>query len=244
MSPTPWIDIPGEVLDILKLWRPTPLVRAERLETGARHAGPHLLQGRVGVAGRLAQAQHRGAPGLLQQAGGHHPARHRDRCRPVGLVAGVRLRPVRPRVQGVHGAGQLRAEALPQGDDGASGAPTCVPVPVDDPTSPGSLGAAISDAVRDAVSRDDTHYALGSVLNHVLPAPDDHRPRGQGAARAGRRGPPRRGDRLLRWWLEPRRHRVPVRATTPTCAWWRSSRPRARPSPRARSSTTSATSPA
>src|SRR5262249_54491548 len=32
MSPAPWIDIPGEVLDILRLWRPTPLVRAERLE--------------------------------------------------------------------------------------------------------------------------------------------------------------------------------------------------------------------
>jgi tryptophan synthase beta chain len=40
--------------------------------------------------------------------------------------------------------------------------------PVDDPGHPGSLGLAISDAVRDAVSRDDTHYALGSVLNHVL----------------------------------------------------------------------------
>ena len=40
--------------------------------------------------------------------------------------------------------------------------------PVDDPDHPGSLGLAISDAVRDAVSRDDTHYALGSVLNHVL----------------------------------------------------------------------------
>ena len=43
-----------------------------------------------------------------------------------------------------------------------------VPSPVDDPDSPGSLGSAISDAVRDAVSRDDTHYSLGSVLNHVL----------------------------------------------------------------------------
>jgi len=30
--PAPWIDIPGEVLDILELWRPTPLVRATRLE--------------------------------------------------------------------------------------------------------------------------------------------------------------------------------------------------------------------
>jgi tryptophan synthase beta chain len=43
-----------------------------------------------------------------------------------------------------------------------------VPSPVDDPESPGSLGLAISDAVRDAASRDDTHYSLGSVLNHVL----------------------------------------------------------------------------
>ncbi|HKR48678.1 MAG TPA: TrpB-like pyridoxal phosphate-dependent enzyme, partial [Pseudonocardiaceae bacterium] len=43
-----------------------------------------------------------------------------------------------------------------------------VPSPVDDPSHPGSLGTAISDAVRDAVHRVDTHYALGSVLNHVL----------------------------------------------------------------------------
>ena len=40
--------------------------------------------------------------------------------------------------------------------------------PVDEPGSPGSLGLAISDAVRDAATRDDTHYSLGSVLNHVL----------------------------------------------------------------------------
>ena len=43
-----------------------------------------------------------------------------------------------------------------------------VPSPVDEPDHPGSLGAAISDAVRDAATRDDSHYSLGSVLNHVL----------------------------------------------------------------------------
>jgi tryptophan synthase beta chain len=43
-----------------------------------------------------------------------------------------------------------------------------IPSPVDQPDHPGSLGLAISDAVRDAGSRDDSHYALGSVLNHVL----------------------------------------------------------------------------
>lgn len=43
-----------------------------------------------------------------------------------------------------------------------------VPSPVDEPDAPGSLGSAISDAVRDAGGREDSHYALGSVLNHVL----------------------------------------------------------------------------
>ncbi|HXW31636.1 MAG TPA: pyridoxal-phosphate dependent enzyme, partial [Acidimicrobiales bacterium] len=42
------------------------------------------------------------------------------------------------------------------------------PSPVDDSDSPGSLGSAISDAVRDAAGRADSHYSLGSVLNHVL----------------------------------------------------------------------------
>src|SRR5256714_8853535 len=37
-----------------------------------------------------------------------------------------------------------------------------------DPNSPGSLGIAISEAVEDAATRDDTKYSLGSVLNHVL----------------------------------------------------------------------------
>ena len=35
-----------------------------------------------------------------------------------------------------------------------------------DPDSPGSLGIAISEAVEDAALREDTHYSLGSVLNH------------------------------------------------------------------------------
>ncbi len=38
----------------------------------------------------------------------------------------------------------------------------------EDPDSPGSLGIAISEAIEEAVSRDDTNYSLGSVLNHVL----------------------------------------------------------------------------
>ena len=79
----------------------------------ARYAGPHLLQVRGRLAGRLAQAEHGHRAGLLQPRGGRPAARHRDRCRPVGERACLRRRAVRPGDQGLHGQGQLRAEALP-----------------------------------------------------------------------------------------------------------------------------------
>ena len=90
MSPQRVIPIPEEVLEILAMWRPTPLVARAPPRAGARHAGAHLLQARGGLAGRQPQAQHRGAAGVLQQGARHHPARHRDRRRPVGQRAGVR----------------------------------------------------------------------------------------------------------------------------------------------------------
>jgi hypothetical protein len=58
------------------------------------------------------------SPGLLQQDGRHQAPLHRDRRRPVGLVAGHGLRLLRPGVQGLHGARQLRPEALPPRHDG------------------------------------------------------------------------------------------------------------------------------
>ncbi len=59
MSMQKEIDIPGEVIDIYRLWRPTPLYRARRLEKAARHAGTHLLQVRGRQPRRQPQAQHR-----------------------------------------------------------------------------------------------------------------------------------------------------------------------------------------
>ena len=52
VSPEPEIEIPDEVREAYKLWRPTPLFRARRLERGARHPGAHLLQVRGRLAGR------------------------------------------------------------------------------------------------------------------------------------------------------------------------------------------------
>ena len=59
VSAEPWIDIPGEVLDILRLWRPTPLVRAERLERAlGTPARIYFKDESVSPAG-LAQDEHR-----------------------------------------------------------------------------------------------------------------------------------------------------------------------------------------
>jgi tryptophan synthase beta chain len=166
MSPTPWIDIPGEVLDILELWRPTPLVRAERLErelgTPARiyfkdesvsPAGSHKPNTAVPQAFYNAQegigrvATETGA-GQWGSSMAFAAAQFGLECMVYMVRASFEQKPYRKVMMQLWGA-------------------DVVPSPVDDPTSPGSLGAAITDAVRDAVGREDTHYALGSVLNHV-----------------------------------------------------------------------------
>lgn len=167
MSPEPWIDIPGEVLDILRLWRPTPLVRAERLEaalgTPARiyykdesvsPAGSHKPNTAVPQAFYNKQE---GINRLTTETGAGQwgtalsfaTAQYDMECKIYMVRASYNQKPYRKIMMELWG-----------GD--------VTPSPVDDPEAPGSLGAAISDAVRDAVGRDDSHYALGSVLNHVL----------------------------------------------------------------------------
>jgi len=161
------IDIPGEVIDILRLWRPTPLVRAERLEralgTPARiyfkdesqsPAGSHKTNTSVPQAFYNRQS---GASRLTTETGaGQWGTALSFACAQFDLECKVYM--VRTSFEGKPYRRVLMETW------GAE----CVPSPVDDPSSPGSLGMAISDAVRDAVGREDTHYALGSVLNHVL----------------------------------------------------------------------------
>jgi tryptophan synthase beta chain len=236
------IDIPGEVLDVLRLWRPTPLVRAHRLEQA------------LGTPARIYYKDESGSP-----AGSHKPNTAVPQAY-YNAKEGI------TRLTTETGAGQWgTALAFATQQFGLEckvymvrtsfeskpyrrvmmetwGA-SVVPSPVDDPSSPGSLGLAISDAVRDAVGREDTHYALGSVLNHVLlhqtvigleareqlemageTLPDVViAPCGGGSNLGG----------LALPFLED-----------PGCAWWRWSRRAAPPSPRAASSTTSATRPA
>jgi tryptophan synthase beta chain len=167
VSTEPWIDIPGPVLDILRMWRPTPLVRADRLEralgTPARiyykdesvsPAGSHKPNTAVPQA---FYNQSEGVERLATETGAGQwgtalsfaCAQFDLECKVYMVRASYQQKPYRKILMETWGA-------------------DVVPSPVDQPDHPGSLGLAISDAVRDAATRDDTHYSLGSVLNHVL----------------------------------------------------------------------------
>ena len=167
VSADPWVDIPGEVIDVLRLWRPTPLVRATRLEqalgTPARiyykdesvsPAGSHKPNTAVPQAfynkaeGTTRLATETGA-GQWGSALSFASALFGLECKVYMVRASYDQKPYRRMMIETWG-GEV------------------VPSPVADPDHPGSLGSAISDAVADAASREDTHYALGSVLNHVL----------------------------------------------------------------------------
>ena len=167
VSAEPWSDVPGEVLDILKLWRPTPLVRAERLEralgTPARiyykdesvsPAGSHkpntaVPQAFYNQAEGVARIATETGAGQWGSALAFACAQFDIECKVYMVRASFEQKPYRKLLMETWGA-------------------EVVPSPVDDLGHPGSLGLAISDAVRDAATRDDTHYSLGSVLNHVL----------------------------------------------------------------------------
>ena len=64
-----YVDIPEEVLDVYRLWRPSPLYRAHRLERALGTPAQIYYKYEGVVAGRLAQAEHRGAAGVLQRRG-------------------------------------------------------------------------------------------------------------------------------------------------------------------------------
>ena len=174
-----FIAIPEEVRDGLSAVAADAALPRPPAGEGARDAGAHLLQVRGRLPDRLAQAEHRGPAGLLQQAGGRHAAHDRDRRGPVGLGARVRGRALRPRGRGLHGQGLVRPEAVPARADGdvrrarASRARPRrrTPAARSSPSTPTRPAASASRSPRRSRwrrTREDTKYALGSVLNHVL----------------------------------------------------------------------------
>ncbi len=167
VSTDQWIDIPGEILDILRIWRPTPLVRAERLEAAlGTPARIYYKDESISPAGShkpntaVAQAFYNKAEGVqrltTETGAGQWGSALAYACAQFGIDCKVYM------VRASYDQKPYRKILM------ETWGSEVVPSPVDQPDHPGSLGIAISDAVRDAAGRDDTHYSLGSVLNHVL----------------------------------------------------------------------------
>jgi len=170
--------IPEEVLGILSLWRPTPLYRARRLEEalGTRSRIFYKYEG-VSPPGShkpntaVAQAYYNKQEGRTRLAtetgAGQWGSALSFACRLLGLECKVYMvrisydqKPSRRSMIQTWGA-----ELVPSPSEGTNCGRAVL---AEHPDSPGSLGIAISEAVEDAAGREDTAYALGSVLNHVL----------------------------------------------------------------------------
>jgi tryptophan synthase beta chain len=172
------IEIPDEVRDIYKSWRPTPLYRARRLEKfldtpakifykyeGGNASGSHKLNT------AMAQAYYNKKAGVkrisTETGAGQWGSALSIACNSFGLELKVYMvrvsydqKPYRRILMESFNAKCIPSPS-PDTNIGRS-------ILAKDPTCSGSLGIAISEACEDAFSRDDTRYALGSVLNHVL----------------------------------------------------------------------------
>ena len=175
VSPEPFIPIPEPVLAAYRLWRPTPLYRARRLEQelktpahiyykyeGVSPAGSHKPNTAVPQAYENAQA---GIKRLTTETGaGQWGSSLAFACSLFGLECEVFMvgssydqKPYRRSMMQTWGATVHRSPStLTESGRAQQEHPT------------GSLGIAISEAVEIAAAREDTNYALGSVLNHVL----------------------------------------------------------------------------
>ena len=173
-----WIEIPEPVREIYRLWRPTPLHRALGLERALRTPA-HIYYKWEGVspAGShkpntaVAQAYYNkqeGTKRLVTETGAGQwgsalalATRLFDlECKVYMVRVSYDQKPYRRIMMEIWGATVVPS---PSRDTNAGRA-----VLAATPDSPGSLGMAISEAVEDAVTREDTKYSLGSVLNHVL----------------------------------------------------------------------------
>jgi len=178
MSSERYIPIPEEVQRIYRIYRPTPLIRAFNLERvldtpaeiyykyeGVSPAGSHKPNTAIPQAYYNKQA---GIKRLTTETGaGQWGSALSFACGLFGMECKVYMvrvsydqKPYRRSMIRTWGA---EVVASPSQDTNAGRS-----VLAQHPDSPGSLGMAISEAVEDAAGRDDTNYALGSVLNHVL----------------------------------------------------------------------------
>jgi tryptophan synthase beta chain len=173
-----FIEIPDEVLDLYRISRPTPLIRASNLEKhldtpakiyfkyeGANPTGSHKTNTSYAQAYYNKKA---GIKKLVTETGaGQWGSSLAMACKHFGLECEVFMvrvsynqKPYRKTLMNLFDA---EVHASPSNLTNAGR--KVLEVNTD---SPGSLGIAISEAIEKAVQREDTNYSLGSVLNHVL----------------------------------------------------------------------------
>ncbi len=178
VSQDSYVDIPGEVMDIYRIWRPTPLFRAHRLEKmldtpakifykyeGVSPSGSHKPNTSVPQAYYNARA---GIRKLTTETGaGQWGSSLAFACAQFGLecevwmvAASYRQKPYRKTMMEIWGA-----EVHPSPSEVTEYGRALL---AQNPDHAGSLGIAISEAVAEAAPHDDVRYSLGSVLNHVL----------------------------------------------------------------------------
>jgi tryptophan synthase beta chain len=172
------VEIPEPVRDAYRLYRPSPLYRAHRLEK-ALGTPAHIYYKYEGVSPggshkpntALAQAWYNRNEGVTRLATETGAGQWGTSLAIAGALFGLEVKvymvrasydqkPYRRMLMETYGA-QVVASPSPTTNYGRQ-------VLAATPENPGSLGIAISEAVEDAATRDDTKYSLGSVLNHVL----------------------------------------------------------------------------
>lgn len=172
------IEIPEQVQDVYRVWRPSPLIRARHWEKaldtpaeiyykyeGVSPSGSHKTNTAIAQAYYNVQE---GTRRITTETGaGQWGSALSYACQLFGVECKVYMvrvsyeqKPYRRILMETMGATVIPS---PSSQTQAGRA-----ILSDHPDSSGSLGIAISEAVEEAVSRDDTHYALGSVLNHVM----------------------------------------------------------------------------
>lgn len=173
-----WIEIPQPVREALTMWRPSPLYRAHRLEKMLNTpAKIYYKNEAVSPAGShkpntaVAQAYYNQQAGIKRLATETGAGQWGSSLALAGQMFGLDVRvymvkisyqqkPYRRSMMETWGA-EVFASPTDMTESGRA-------ILAAHPDSEGSLGIAISEAVEEAASRDDTNYSLGSVLNHVL----------------------------------------------------------------------------
>jgi tryptophan synthase beta chain len=173
-----WIEIPDDVQQVLKLWRPSPLYRAHRLEAALGTPAKLFYKNEaVSPAGShkpntaVPQAYYNKQAGVRRLTTETGAGQWGSSIALAGQMFGLEVRvymvkvsyeqkPYRRSMMQTWGA-EVFASPTDMTDSGRK-------ILAKDPKCPGSLGIAISEAAEEAAGRPDTKYTLGSVLNHVL----------------------------------------------------------------------------